>query len=95
MWVIWFGLININYPPPVLMSEGQQYRSMNLKYFFVFSLIIIFLITTSLLDVAISQPSFPDDPDQIPVDGGVALMFAAGSVYAIKKIRQKRILNEE
>lgn len=45
-----------------------------------------------LPEVASSQPSFPDDPDQIPVDGGLAILFAAGSGYAIKKYRQKKNL---
>jgi hypothetical protein len=37
-----------------------------------------------------AQPSFPDDPDQIPIDGGLALLTAAGASYAIKKFNNTR-----
>lgn len=53
---------------------------------------IITLIAIISPEVASSQPSFPDDPDQIPVNGGLALLFAAGSGYVINKYRQKKNL---
>ena len=41
-----------------------------------------------------AQPSLPDIPPQVPIDGGLGLLAAAGGAYAIKKLRDKR-KNEE
>lgn len=81
--------------PLILMSEGQNKSSMKLNYLFILILIIIFVTAFLLPEIATSQPSFPDDPDQIPIDGGLTLLFAAGSGFAIKKYRQKRSLLED
>ena len=82
-------------PPPVPLSEGQNKSSMKQNYLFILILIVIFVTAIILPEIASSQPSFPDDPDQIPVDGGLTLLFAAGSGFAIKKYRQKRSLLED
>ena len=66
---------------------------MNLKYLFILSLLIV-IFSTLLTELVASQPSFPDNPEQIPVDGGLALLFAAGSGFAIKKYRQKKNLRD-
>lgn len=63
---------------------------MKSNYLFIISLFIVILTVFLLPEIASSQPSFPDDPDQIPIDGGLALLFAAGSGYAIGKYRQKK-----
>lgn len=76
--------------PPVLMSEGQNKSFMNQNYLFIISLFIVILMLFLFPEIVSSQPSFPDDPDQIPVDGGLAILFVTGSGYAIKKYRQKR-----
>jgi hypothetical protein len=33
-------------------------------------------------------PSLPGSPDQVPVDGGLALLAAAGAGYAVRKLNQ-------
>lgn len=66
---------------------------MNLKYLFITSLFIV-IVMILLPEFVASQPSFPDSPEQIPVDGGLALLFAAGSGFAIKKYRQKKNLRD-
>ena len=59
-------------------------------------LILILFLGMSLLTVTrvFSQPppppSFPDKPQQTPIDGGLALLAAAGGGYAIKKLREKK-----
>lgn len=48
--------------------------------------IFVFLIIPELIS---AQPSFPDDPEQIPIDGGLAILTAAGAGYALKKFRKQ------
>jgi len=35
-----------------------------------------------------NQPSLPGDPNQVPVDGGLALLAAAGAGYAVRKLNE-------
>lgn len=35
-------------------------------------------------------PIFPSNPDPAPIDGGLVLLAAAGSGYAIKKLRDRK-----
>lgn len=57
-------------------------------------LLTIFIISLTLYAITpefiSAQPSFPDDPQQIPVDGGLALLTAAGAGYAIKRFRDNQ-----
>jgi len=39
--------------------------------------------------LAQSPPPPPSKPVQNPVDGGLALLAAAGGVYAVKKLRER------
>ena len=48
------------------------------------------LLSVLLPEYISAQPSFPDDPQQIPVDGGLALLTAAGAGYALKNFRDKQ-----
>lgn len=34
-----------------------------------------------------NAPSLPSDPDKVPVDGGLALLAAAGAGYAVRKLQ--------
>ena len=49
-------------------------------------LVIIMLIAIP----AMAQDNFPDPPDDIPVDGGITLLLAAGAGYGAKKLRDNR-----
>ncbi len=49
------------------------------------ALIIMFLPT-----LVHAQPGFGDDVSDVPVDGGLSLLVAAGVGYGAKKIRDKR-----
>lgn len=40
-----------------------------------------------------AQPSFPDDPDQIPIDGGL-LLLAVGSGYALNKLKKRNNIDK-
>jgi hypothetical protein len=37
-----------------------------------------------------AQPGFGDDVNDVPIDGGLSLLVAAGVGYGAKKIRDKR-----
>lgn len=52
--------------------------------------ILILLMLFVLPAVAIAQPGFGDDVDDVPVDGGLSLLVAAGIGYGIKKVKQSR-----
>ncbi len=49
-------------------------------------LVICFLLPCLLH----AQPGFGDDTDDVPIDGGLSLLVAAGVGYGAKKIREKR-----
>lgn len=37
-----------------------------------------------------AQPGFGDDVDDVPIDGGISLLIAAGVGYGIKKTKRLR-----
>lgn len=37
-----------------------------------------------------AQPGFGDDVDDVPIDGGLSLLVAAGVGYGVKKIKASR-----
>lgn len=47
--------------------------------------ILLALICVALPVISLAQG--PDDPNDVPIDGGLSLLIAAGSVYGIKKYR--------
>ena len=58
---------------------------------------IIFMLSSIMLFTAqlgMAQPGLPGTPPQVPIDGGLGLLAAAGGAYAIKKLRDKKN-NEE
>lgn len=64
-----------------------------MKYIFhiLFAVIAsIFILALPELLSAQGIPGFPDDPPQVPIDGGLGLLAAAGGAYALNKLRKKR-----
>lgn len=51
----------------------------------VFSCFVLVIVSFSF---SYAQPSFPSDPNQAPIDGGLGLLAAAGAAYAYKKLRK-------
>lgn len=48
------------------------------------------IIVMVMPEISFSQPAPPaESPEQAPVDGGLALLAAAGGTYAVKKLRNK------
>lgn len=55
------------------------------------AVLIICTISVSLAFANDPIPPFlPGNPDQAPIDGGLALLAAAGGGYAIKKLRDRK-----
>ena len=52
-----------------------------------FSLLFILFILPSLSH---AQPGFGDDTDDVPIDGGLSLLVAAGVGYGAKKLKERR-----
>jgi hypothetical protein len=55
---------------------------------------LIYLILPCILfllpAIVHAQPGFGDDVNDVPVDGGLSLLVAAGIGYGAKKLRNKR-----
>ncbi len=51
-------------------------------------LLVIGMITIPTLIIA--QEPFPDDPIDVPFDGGVSLLVAAGIGYGLKKVHDSK-----
>ena len=58
-----------------------------LVVFFRFILIICMLVLPMLL---LAQPTITDDVDDVPFDGGISLLLAAGVGYGFKKVHDKK-----
>ena len=58
----------------------------------VLSIAVLVVLGTA---VVYSQPSFPSNPPQAPIDGGLGLLAAAGGAYAYKKLKGKQNEEEE
>jgi hypothetical protein len=54
----------------------------------IFLSLIFFLFVMTCL--AWAQPGMPSGPTQVPIDGGLGLLAAAGGSYAVYKLRQKK-----
>ncbi|MFW6347332.1 MAG: PID-CTERM protein-sorting domain-containing protein [Cyclonatronaceae bacterium] len=57
--------------------------------FFAFLLVSSLLLLLFIPELLSAQtpPMFPDEPDQVPIDGGLGLLAAAGGAYALGKLR--------
>jgi len=57
---------------------------------FTIILIALAILVIFIPELASAQPGLPSSPDQVPIDGGLALLAAAGGGYAIKKLRDRK-----
>jgi len=58
-------------------------------------ILIAIAITVSLTIAANAQPGsggggFDDEPQDVPVDGGISLLAMAGAAYGYKKLKAKK-----
>ena len=56
-----------------------------------FALLVIFFMLPAITH---AQPGFGDDVDDVPIDGGLSLLVAAGVGYGVKKIKQRKIAKQ-
>ena len=54
-----------------------------LKHFF-----FIFIILIAASTITNAQDDIPVD-DEVPVDGGISLLLAAGAIWGVKKLKEK------
>jgi hypothetical protein len=52
--------------------------------------VLVIAIVFLLPVLAHAQPGFGDDVDDVPVDGGLSLLVAAGVGYGAKKLRARK-----
>ena len=52
--------------------------------------VLVMLAILFLPSLLHAQPGFGDDVDDVPIDGGLSLLVAAGVGYGAKKLREKR-----
>jgi hypothetical protein len=66
---------------------------LNIKRFFTFKVLILILV---LFIPALSHadPLVPEDPGSdpdVPIDGGLSVLLAAGVGYGVRELRKKRL----
>ncbi len=57
------------------------------QYLLPILLVVLFMLPT----LVHAQPGFGDDVDDVPVDGGLSLLLAAGVGYGAQKLKAKRV----
>ena len=59
------------------------------KYLTILSFIVVFVLSPAFVQTAIAQPP-PPPPVDIPIDGGLGFLLAAGVAYAAKRLYKNR-----
>ena len=54
---------------------------------------LLMLICMALPMITLAQA--PPDPDDVPIDGGLSLLVAAGAAYGVKKYREHKKKHNE
>ena len=52
--------------------------------------VLVMLAILFLPSLLHAQPGFDDEVNDVPIDGGLSLLVAAGVGYGAKKLREKR-----
>ncbi|MBP9741319.1 MAG: hypothetical protein KBD28_11565 [Chitinophagaceae bacterium] len=55
---------------------------------------ICFIAALVLPSLVHAQPVFDDDVNDVPIDGGLSLLIAAGVGYGAKKMRDNKLKNK-
>jgi hypothetical protein len=51
---------------------------------------LLLMFSPMLVGVLFAQPGFTDDVDDVPVDGGLSLLIAAGAGYGARKLKRRK-----
>jgi hypothetical protein len=54
----------------------------------------IFALLFTITTLVMAQPGLPSGPTQVPIDGGLGFLAAAGGAYAIKKLRDRNAMDD-
>ena len=58
--------------------------------------VLLLLMVLLLPALLMAQPlDGPGDPNDVPIDGGLSLLLAAGAAYGVKKYRDNKKKGEE
>ena len=57
-------------------------------------IMLIMLVCIAIPMVTLAQAP-PDDPNDVPIDGGLSLLVAAGAAYGVKKYRNRKKTTDE
>lgn len=57
-------------------------------------MVVVLLISTTAVFAQDGGPTLPDDPENVPIDGGLSLLVAAGVGYAVKRKKMQASKNE-
>lgn len=57
--------------------------------------VLMILVLLALPSLLMAQPGFDDDVADVPIDGGLSLLVAAGVGYGAKKINDARKKNQQ
>ncbi|TAE17333.1 MAG: hypothetical protein EAY72_02735 [Bacteroidetes bacterium] len=66
------------------MKQQITFKS---RYQVLFYLVILFFLIPFIGN---AQPGLEDDVRDLPVDGGLSLLVAAGAAYGAKKVQQRK-----
>ncbi len=56
----------------------------------IIKVIYLLLVFVSISGILHSQPTDPGSDPDVPIDGGISLLLAAGVGYGIKELRAKK-----
>lgn len=75
---------NVSYFKKKIQFCRTKINYMN-KYLTIFGFIVVFILSPAFVQTAIAQPP-PPPPVDIPIDGGLGFLLAAGVAYAAKRL---------
>jgi hypothetical protein len=59
------------------------------KYLTILSFVVVFVLSPAFVQTAIAQPP-PPPPQDIPIDGGLGFLLAAGVAYAARRLYKNK-----
>ena len=83
-------LINLNLSPNQKQTAHMKI-DISAKQLINLTLIILFIAVPAITH---AQPTFDDDVADVPIDGGLSILLAAGVGYVVKKSLKKKNNNE-